>query len=88
VWIGDGGNFPGQMHFRRALERYLESAREIYSALPDDWRVFLEHKLYEPAFYSTVINDWGTITTVASELGPKAFCLVDLGITLRTSTSR
>jgi len=60
VWIGDGGNFPGQMHFRRALERYLESAREIYNAVPEDWRVFLEHKLYEPAFYSTVINDWGT----------------------------
>src|SRR5207244_7784517 len=29
VWIGDGGNFPGQPHFRRALERYLESMREI-----------------------------------------------------------
>src|SRR4030095_1197736 len=79
VWIGDGGNFPGQMHFRRALERYLESAREIYDALPDDWRVFLEHKLYEPAFYSTVINDWGTSYYCVSELGPKAFCLVDLG---------
>src|SRR5918992_140488 len=25
VWIGDGGNFAGQQHFRRALERYLES---------------------------------------------------------------
>jgi L-rhamnose isomerase/sugar isomerase len=79
VWIGDGGNFPGQMHFRRALERYLESAREIYNALPDDWRVFLEHKLYEPAFYSTVINDWGTSYYCANELGAKAFCLVDLG---------
>ena len=79
VWIGDGGNFPGQLHFRRALERYLESAREIYEALPDDWRVFLEHKLYEPAFYSTVINDWGTSYYCANQLGPKAFCLVDLG---------
>jgi L-rhamnose isomerase/sugar isomerase len=79
VWIGDGGNFPGQMHFRRALERYLESMREIYRALPDDWRVFMEHKLYEPAFYSTVINDWGTSYHCARELGPKAFCLVDLG---------
>src|SRR5215813_12754438 len=79
VWVGDGGNFPGQMHFRRALERYLESAREIYHALPDNWRVFLEHKLYEPAFYSTVINDWGTSYYCASQLGPKAFCLVDLG---------
>jgi L-rhamnose isomerase / sugar isomerase len=79
VWIGDGGNFPGQQHFRRALERYLESMREIYQALPDDWRVFIEHKLYEPAFYSTVINDWGTSYYCATQLGPKAQCLVDLG---------
>lgn len=79
VWIGDGGNFPGQQHFRGALERYLESMREIYAALPDDWRMFIEHKFYEPAFYSTVINDWGTSYYCARELGPKAFCLVDLG---------
>jgi L-rhamnose isomerase/sugar isomerase len=79
VWIGDGGNFPGQQHFRRALERYLESLREIYAALPPDWRVFIEHKLYEPAFYSTVINDWGTSYYCARELGPQAQCLVDLG---------
>ncbi|MGH9837520.1 MAG: L-rhamnose catabolism isomerase [Blastocatellia bacterium] len=79
VWIGDGGNFPGQQHFRRALDRYLESMREIYRAVPDDWRVFLEHKLYEPAFYSTVINDWGVSYHCARELGPKAQCLVDLG---------
>jgi L-rhamnose isomerase / sugar isomerase len=79
VWVGDGGNFPGQMHFRRSLERYLESTREIYSALPGDWRMFLEHKLYEPAFYSTVINDWGTSYYCARELGAKAFSLVDLG---------
>ena len=79
VWIGDGGNFPGQQNFRRALKLYLESMREIYAALPDDWRVFIEHKFYEPAFYSTVINDWGTSYYCARELGPKAFCLVDLG---------
>jgi L-rhamnose isomerase/sugar isomerase len=79
VWIGDGGNFPGQMHFRRALERYLDSLREIYAALPGDWRLFIEHKLYEPAFYSTVINDWGTSYYCARELGPQAACLVDLG---------
>jgi L-rhamnose isomerase/sugar isomerase len=79
VWIGDGGNFPGQQHLRHTLERYLESMREIYAALPDDWRLFIEHKFYEPAFYSTVINDWGTSYYCARELGPKAFCLVDLG---------
>jgi L-rhamnose isomerase/sugar isomerase len=79
VWIGDGGNFPGQMHLRRSLERYLESMREIYSALPAGWRLFLEHKAFEPAFYSTVINDWGTSYYCARELGPRAWCLVDLG---------
>jgi L-rhamnose isomerase/sugar isomerase len=79
VWIGDGGNFPGQSHFRKTLDRYLDSVGQIYKALPGDWRVFLEHKLYEPSFYSTVINDWGTSYMCAEKLGPKAFCLVDLG---------
>ncbi|HEY3233710.1 MAG TPA: L-rhamnose catabolism isomerase [Polyangiaceae bacterium] len=79
VWIADGSNFPGQQHFARALERYLESMREVYAGLPGDWQVFIEHKLYEPALYSTVIQDWGTSYICASELGPQAKCLVDLG---------
>jgi L-rhamnose isomerase/sugar isomerase len=79
VWIGDGSNFPGQSHFTRAFERYLDAAKKIYAALPDDWRLFTEHKLYEPAFYSTVVQDWGSNYLIASTLGPKAFCLVDLG---------
>jgi L-rhamnose isomerase/sugar isomerase len=79
VWIGDGSNFPGQSNFTKAFERYLDAMGEVYAALPADWRVFIEHKLYEPAFYSTVIQDWGTNYLAASELGPKAFCLVDLG---------
>ena len=79
VWIGDGGNLPGQLHSRRALERYIESMRAVHEALPDGWRLFLEHKLYEPAFYSTVINDWGTSYYSATQIGPRAQCLVDLG---------
>ncbi|MBO0663084.1 L-rhamnose catabolism isomerase [Jiella sp. MQZ9-1] len=79
VWVGDGSNFPGQSHFTRSFERYLESMRAIYADLPDDWRVFTEHKIFEPAFYSTVVQDWGTNYLIAQELGPKAFCLVDLG---------
>jgi L-rhamnose isomerase/sugar isomerase len=35
--------------------------------------------LYEPAFYTTVIADWGTSYLAATRLGPKAKCLVDLG---------
>jgi L-rhamnose isomerase/sugar isomerase len=41
--------------------------------------MFIEHKLYEPAFYSTVLNDWGTSYHCTRELGEKAFSLVDLG---------
>jgi L-rhamnose isomerase/sugar isomerase len=79
VWIGDGANFPGQSHLGKAFERYLDSMVPIYRALPADWRVFIEHKMYEPAFYATVIQDWGSSLMAAQALGPKAFCLVDLG---------
>jgi L-rhamnose isomerase / sugar isomerase len=79
VWIGDGGNFPGQLHFRRALDRYLDSLKEIYRDVPEHVRLFIEHKFYEPAFYSTVLNDWGTSYYCARELGDRAWSLVDLG---------
>ncbi|MEK1888932.1 MAG: L-rhamnose catabolism isomerase [Phyllobacterium sp.] len=79
VWIGDGSNFPGQTNFAQSFERYLAAMQDIYKALPDDWRIFSEHKMYEPAFYSTVVQDWGTNYLIAQTLGPKAFCLVDLG---------
>ncbi len=79
VWIADGSNFPGQSNLNAAFDRYLGSLKTIYDALPKDWLVFLEHKLYEPAFYATVISDWGSSFMAASELGPKAKCLVDLG---------
>ncbi len=79
IWVGDGSNFPGQVNFTQQFERYLESAKLIYAELPDDWRLLTEHKMYEPAFYSTVVQDWGTNYLIAKELGDKAHCLVDLG---------
>eukprot|EP01037_Dinobryon_pediforme_P013260 gene13260-13368_t len=79
VWVGDGSNFAGQSHLTKAFDRYLEAMHEVYAGLPDDWQVFLEHKMFEPAFYSTVIADWGSSFMAAQELGPKAKCLVDLG---------
>ena len=79
VWIGDGTNFPGQANFTKSFERYLDAMKAIYKELPEDWRLFTEHKMYEPAFYSTVVQDWGTNYLIAQELGPKAYCLVDLG---------
>jgi L-rhamnose isomerase/sugar isomerase len=79
VWVGDGSNHPGQQHFQRAFERYLSSAEQIYKGLPADWEMHLEHKMFEPAFYSTVIQDWGSSILAAMHLGPKCKSLVDLG---------
>jgi L-rhamnose isomerase/sugar isomerase len=79
VWLADGSCFPGQSNFAKAFQRTLSSLNEIYSELPDDWKMFVEYKPYEPNFYSTVIQDWGTSFLLAGKLGAKAFTLVDLG---------
>ncbi|MEY3323278.1 MAG: hypothetical protein RLZZ417_2861, partial [Bacteroidota bacterium] len=79
IWLSDGSTFPGQLNFRQALERTKESLQEIYKHLPTDWKMFIEYKPYEPQFYSTVIQDWGTSHLLAASCGDKAFSLVDLG---------
>ncbi len=79
VWVADGANFPGQQHFGRAFDRYIGSVREIYAGIPSDWALFLEHKMYEPAFYATVIQDWGSSLLTAQATGERCKCLVDLG---------
>jgi L-rhamnose isomerase/sugar isomerase len=79
VWLADGSNFPGQHNFRKALQRTLDSLGDVYEHLPDNWKLFVEYKPFEPAFYSMVIPDWGTSYYLSTRLGPKAFSLVDLG---------
>lgn len=79
VWLADGSCFPGQLNFRKAWQNTFESLQEIYAALPDDWKVFVEYKAYEPNFYSTSVGDWGQSLLFTGKLGPKAFTLVDLG---------
>jgi L-rhamnose isomerase/sugar isomerase len=79
VWLADGMNHPGQASFRGQFERVLEGLREIYASMPDDWELYTEHKPYEPAFYSSVNNDWGTSLLLAQGTGDRAKCLVDLG---------
>ena len=79
VWLADGSCFPGQLNFRIAFQNTLASLKEIYAALPEDWKMFIEYKAYEPNFYSTTVGDWGQSLLYASKLGPKAFTLVDLG---------
>jgi L-rhamnose isomerase/sugar isomerase len=79
VWLADGSCFPGQLNFRKAFQRTLESLQEIYAALPGDWKVFIEYKAFEPNFYSMTVGDWGQSYLYASKLGPNAYTLVDLG---------
>ncbi|WEK33895.1 MAG: sugar isomerase [Candidatus Pseudobacter hemicellulosilyticus] len=79
VWLADGSCFPGQLNFRKAFENTLASLREIYQALPPDWKLFVEYKAFEPNFYSTTVGDWGQSYLYASKLGPQAYTLVDLG---------
>ena len=79
VWLADGSCFPGQLNFRKAFENTLESLQEIYAALPEDWKMFVEYKAFEPNFYSTTVGDWGQSLLYASKLGKKAYTLVDLG---------
>jgi len=79
VWLADGSNYPGQMSLRKSFDRVLDCLRDVYAALPAGWRLFTEHKPYEPAFYATVVQDWGTSLLLALTLGERAQCLVDLG---------
>jgi L-rhamnose isomerase/sugar isomerase len=79
VWLADGSCFPGQNNFQTAFQNTQDSLKDIYKGLPDDWKMLIEYKPYEPNFYSTVIQDWGASLMLANGCGDKAFTLVDLG---------
>lgn len=79
VWLADGSSFPGQNNFQTALINTEDSLKKIYIGLPEDWKLLIEYKPYEPNFYSTVIQDWGTSFMLANACGEKAYSLVDLG---------
>lgn len=79
VWLSDGSSFPGQANFRVAFQNTLESLKEVYAALPSDWRMFVEYKAFEPNFYSMAVGDWGQSLLYANKLGEQAYTLVDLG---------
>jgi len=79
IWIADGSNFPGQTSLGESFERYMESLHRIYKALPEDWNMFIEYKPFEPAFYYTVLADWGSALIASQEVGEKCKVLVDLG---------
>ncbi|MBK7099060.1 MAG: sugar isomerase [Sphingobacteriales bacterium] len=79
VWLADGSCFPGQSNFRKSFNNTLESLQAVYEVLPENWKMFVEYKAFEPNFYSIAVADWGQSFLYASKLGEKAFTLVDLG---------
>jgi len=50
-----------------------------YGAMPENMRMLLEYKPFEPAFYHTDLSDWGAALTMCQRLGERAEVLVDLG---------
>jgi L-rhamnose isomerase/sugar isomerase len=79
VWLADGTNYPGQDSFRARLLRLENAFAEVHARLSVHARLLIEYKLYEPAFYSTDIPDWGTALLLCRRAGERAHVVVDLG---------
>jgi L-rhamnose isomerase/sugar isomerase len=79
MWIPDGSNYPGQIDFKRSFDLLEDSLKQITKELDEDMTMLLEYKFFEPAFYSTLLCDWGTSYMLSKELGDKVKVLIDLG---------
>jgi L-rhamnose isomerase/sugar isomerase len=79
LWFADGTNYPGQDDVRARQDRLAEGLAEVYERLGEGQRMLLEYKLFEPAFYTTDVPDWGTAYAHCLKLGPKAQVVVDTG---------
>lgn len=79
LWFADGTNYAGQDSLRGRKRRFEDNLRQVYAHLPEKGRLLLEYKLFEPAFYSTDVPDWGTSYAFCLKLGERAQVLVDLG---------
>lgn len=79
LWFADGTNYPGQDSIRNRKKRMEDSLKEVYSLLPDNMRMLIEYKFFEPAFFHTDISDWGVSYAITKKLGEKAQVLVDTG---------
>ncbi len=79
LWFADGTNYAGQDDLRARKRRLEEGLRAACKHLPPRSRMLIEYKLFEPAFYSTDLPDWGASFALCLKLGPQAQVLVDLG---------
>lgn len=79
LWFADGTNYPGQDDLRTRKRHLRTALKRVHDALPDGARMLVEYKLFEPAFYSTDLFDWGAAYAHCLAIGDKAQVLVDLG---------
>lgn len=79
LWFADGTNYPGQGDFRDRKNWMEECLGKAYKALPDEMRMLIEYKFFEPGFYHTDIFSFGIALDLSKKLGDKAQVLVDLG---------
>lgn len=79
LWYADGTNYPGQADLRKRKHWLEEAHTEAYASLPENHRMLIEYKFFEPSFYHTDLADWGMAYNLAGKLGAKAQVLVDTG---------
>jgi L-rhamnose isomerase/sugar isomerase len=79
LWFADGTNYPGQDSIAARQDRLSEALAATYRRLRSPQRLLLEYKLFEPAFYSTDVPDWGTAYAHCLQLGDRAQVVVDTG---------
>jgi len=79
LWFADGTNYPGQDDIADRQQRLADALAEVHARLGTDQRILLEYKLFEPAFYTMDVPDWGTAYAHCLQLGSKAKVVVDTG---------
>ncbi|GGR60264.1 L-rhamnose isomerase [Deinococcus seoulensis] len=79
LWFADGTNYAGQDDLRRRKHAMRAALKRVHDALPENARMLVEYKLFEPAFYATDLFDWGAAYAHCVAIGDRAQVLVDLG---------
>ena len=79
LWFADGTNYPGQADLMERKHFFEDCLRQTHDLLPDDARMLIEYKFFEPGFYHTDVADWGMALHYARASGERAEVLVDLG---------
>ena len=79
MWLADGTNYPGQDSIRRRWHDLINAYQKLHDAMPSNMTMLVEYKPFEPSFYHTDIQDWGTAYLLSKHAGKRAKVLVDTG---------